>query len=170
MPRDSRGLTRTGGGPYYVADGGYYENSGATANMEIWSVLREKVSRWNARRGGPRITPVYIQIDNDYRAAGTDQVGNHMDQFLIPLLGLVGARDHASWRAVKEARRLFGECRPGEDQSPCGFYHFNTRSRPGAQAPLGWTLSRSAIEDLRDQRDENRLLFRDLERRCRGLP
>jgi hypothetical protein len=134
-----------------VVDGGYFENSGATATLEILQVidlLAEQDSRWR------QVDAYVIHISNDPVEArhGDDSLAaapdnpaiapsGFLNELLSPLLTLLNTRDargrfareSAMWQAGKSNFLHFGLC------------------RTSANAPLGWVLSASTRERMEAQ-------------------
>ena len=134
-----------------VVDGGYFENSGATASLEILQtidLLAEEDSRWS------QIDAYVIHISNDPVEAkfGDDSLATAPDnpriapsgvlnEVMSPLLTLLNTRDargrfareSVMWKAGKSYFLHFGLC------------------RSSANVPLGWVLSSSTRERMEAQ-------------------
>ena len=134
-----------------VVDGGYFENSGATATYEILQtidLLKEKDARWE------RVDAYVIHISNDPVEAkyGSDSLTTAPDnphiapkeflnEALSPLWALLNtraargyhARESVMWKAGWSYSFHFGLC------------------RNSTNVPLGWVLSRSTRERMEAQ-------------------
>ena len=58
------------GRPTAVVDGGYAENTGGQAILDLWARLAPTVAAHNAGGQGALIVPIYVEIDNHYAKAG----------------------------------------------------------------------------------------------------
>jgi hypothetical protein len=127
-----------------VVDGGYFENSGATATLAILQTvqqLAETDSRWK------QVDPYVIHISNDpveaslandslAGAPGNPSIApkDFLNEVLSPLSALFNtrnargyyARETVAWQVGHSNHLHFGLC------------------RRSANVPLGWVLSRSA--------------------------
>ena len=149
-----------------VVDGGYFDTSGASPLVELWQELAPLVHAWNSRRQGlagasrPCLVPVFLQIDTGY----ADPVGPGTDRPLetqVPLQTLGTARNAREANARQAAALAFSGPFGGFSASAPGdepfdrYAHVYPRAHPGATAPLGWTLSETAQNDLREQLGTN---------------
>ena len=134
-----------------VVDGGYFENSGATATQEILEtidLLAEEDARWK------KVDAYVLHISNDPVEAkyGTDSLleapGNpriapsgFLNEMLSPLLTLLHTRD---------ARGRFARETVAWKAGQSYFMHFGL-CRTSANVPLGWVLSASTRERMEAQ-------------------
>jgi hypothetical protein len=134
-----------------VVDGGYFENSGATATLAILQTIEELAQenpRWK------RVEPFVIHISNepvdpkdaDDRLAGS--LGNpsirpndFLNEALSPLWALLNTRGARGYYARESAAWAVGHW---------NYLHFGL-CRRSANAPLGWVLSRSTRERMNAQ-------------------
>ncbi|GLZ28386.1 hypothetical protein Lesp02_05760 [Lentzea sp. NBRC 105346] len=148
--------------PVHVVDGGYVEASASLTAHDLLETLRPLIDCHNAAfareassdcdlmlKGRPapsrRVRPVLIQIDNGYGSVAAAAAPNRPSELLVPLLGSTAALAAADSSARQRAYAAFG----------CPYYvRIANVPKPGAQAPLGWTLSRSARSELDAQLDE----------------
>jgi hypothetical protein len=144
----------------HVVDGGYLEGSGAGTANELWDHLEARVSAWNADRSRACIVPFFLQIDNGYENPGAPAVGRPREA-LVPLATLLGSQFGRIANAREQAAIEFDSAlmsdgsilRIDHGGAPIEsrYARLVTKAHPGVQAPLGWTLSRASIDDLRSQ-------------------
>ena len=142
-----------------VVDGGYAENTAGQAILDLWARLEPAVAAHNAE-GGSRIVPVFVDVDNHYAKAV--QVGPvaRTPQTLVPPLtaGRPDKLDDIGVEQLAEAR--FSVDLPGIQGTSCQvgtkpaqrYVHIAPPDSPGIPAPLAWTLSDMAMDDLDRQR------------------
>jgi hypothetical protein len=134
-----------------VVDGGYFENSGATATYEILQtldLLKEKDPRWE------RVDAYVIHISNDPVEAkyGLDSLASAPDnpriapkhflnEALSPLWALLNTRDARGYHARESVM-----WKAGWSYS----FHFGL-CRNSSNVPLGWVLSRSTRDRMETQ-------------------
>jgi hypothetical protein len=134
-----------------VVDGGYFENSGATASYEILQtidLLKEQDPRWE------RVDAYVIHISNDPVEAkyGADSLvaapdnpriapRQLMNEALSPLWALLNTRDARGYHARESVM-----WKAGWSYS----FHFGL-CRNSTNVPLGWVLSRSTRERMEAQ-------------------
>jgi hypothetical protein len=145
-----------------VVDGGYFDTSGASPIVELWTELEPEVDALNSRAGAPCIVPFFLQIDTGY----SDPTGGKRSRPLemtVPIQTATTARNareaNARQAAALSFSGPFGRIRDATlaDGAPLDrFAHIYPRAHPGSKAPLGWTLSRTAREDLDRQLSANR--------------
>ena len=145
-----------------VVDGGYFDTSGASPIVELWTELEPEVDERNSRAGGPCIVPFFLQIDTGY----SDPTGGNRSRPLeatVPLKTATTARNAREANARQAAALAFsgpfGRIREATlaNGAPLDrFAHIYPRAHPGSKAPLGWTLSRTARQDLDGQLSANR--------------
>ena len=142
-----------------IVDGGYYDNSGSLANIELFTHLAPFVRDYNRASGNkPRLQPVYIQISNKYRSQEDLQPEERTSfQLLAPIVGILNSRVYQTARAeglVRDALACFPAEHAHDDDLSFRldpYYYVDTVAIPGARAPLGWILSETAQEELRAQ-------------------
>ena len=142
-----------------VVDGGYAENTAGQAILDLWAQLKPAVAGHN-RAGGSRIVPVFVDIDNHYaKAVQVGPVGR-TPQTLVPPL-TAGRPDKLDDVGVEQlADAQFSVDLPGLDGATCQvgtkpaqrFVRIAPPDSPGIPAPLAWTLSDMAMDDLDRQR------------------
>ena len=151
---DSRGLSAIN-----LVDGGYFDTSAASPIVELWDRLRPLVDEKN-RTAGTCVVPVFLQIDNHYDNDPGPGRRSRPWESSVPLQALGGSRNAREANARQAAAIAFGEQAFGNvvDASVAGttlpfdrVAHLYPREHPGSKAPLGWTLSRTSMEDLRRQ-------------------
>jgi hypothetical protein len=140
----------------YLVDGGYHEGSAAATVLELWNALAPLVDEHNSDAAAPAfIIPFLMQIDNGYGEPAAPGTVPSYPQILVPLVTVTGSFSAGSERARQAAQIAFqheykinslAQCYNGER-----YAHFALRAHPGPSAPLGWTLSDVAFDDLVDQ-------------------
>lgn len=150
--------------PAFVVDGGYFEGSGSATVLDVYEALQPLIERHNAG-SDVCIVPFLIHIDNGYEVVyrGSKTAPREL---LAPFVTLSAARP--SWVASARIESALVFDTPlriagaeievvaiGDDGSSrplaSRYARLTTRSHPGVQAPLGWSLSGASIEDLRLQ-------------------
>ena len=153
---------RTPGAPAInVVDGGYFDTSGASPLVELWTELEPEVDLLNADAEGPCIVPFFLQIDTGY----SDPTGVSQARPLeaaVPLTTAKSARNAREANARQAAALAFsgpfgrvGAAKLAKGMDVDRFAHIYPRAHPGSKAPLGWTLSRTARRDLDRQLSVN---------------
>jgi hypothetical protein len=146
-----------------VVDGGYLEGSGAGTLLDLWRALEPMVEQHNAA-GGVCVVPFAVHIDNGYES--TRPIGSSgSNEFTAPVVAYTGAQTGRLAAARAALALAFdqplmaaghpltvtaiddGVALPVESR----FARITTWAHPGVQAPLGWSLSRASIDDLRGQ-------------------
>jgi hypothetical protein len=144
-----------------VVDGGYAENTGAQAALNLWQRLEPLVAAHNAAGVGRRIVPVFVHIDNHYGEAERAGAVHRTPELMVPP-HVYGSVDKLDNRGVEQAANAaFSVGLPGLPQVTCRFGAVTGRryvriaptEHPGIQAPLAWTLSAMAMDDLDQQRE-----------------
>ena len=152
------------GTPAYVVDGGYFEGSGAATVYDVFTALQSAIDRHNAA-SEICVVPFLIHIDNGYEG-GRSPATTPPRELLAPFVALNAARTsrmndvraEAAW-AFDSPLLVAGSQIEVVAVDPDGTEHpltsryarITTRTHPGVEAPLGWSLSRASIEDLRLQ-------------------
>jgi hypothetical protein len=146
-----------------IVDGGYAENTGGQAILDLWDELEPLVAEHNAGRGGSLIVPVYVDVDNHYRKAAKAGTVGRTHELLVPPT-TAGRPDKLDDRGVQQrANGEFSVDLPGLRGQTCGVTHvpgaptqryiyIAPPDSPGIPAPLAWTLSDMAMDELDRQR------------------
>ncbi|HEY7731339.1 MAG TPA: hypothetical protein VH950_10590 [Gaiellaceae bacterium] len=135
-----------------VVDGGYFDTSGASPLVELLGELSAEIGERN-RAGGTCIVPFFLQIDTGYDDPVRSRLARPLEA-LVPLIAVKSARNAREANARQAAALLFSGPVPGEREAVLGgeeadrYAHIYPRAHPGAKAPLGWTLSKTARADL----------------------
>jgi hypothetical protein len=146
--------------PTAVVDGGYAENTGAQQVLNLWAQLEPLVAAHNANPGRTRIVPIFVEIDNHYAKAARAGPLAPTHELIVPPATKARA-DKLDDRGVEQLANadfsLELPGRPGETcmigSAPTQRYVFIAPGEsPGIPAPLAWTLSRLAMDDLDRQR------------------
>jgi len=152
-------------GAVFVVDGGYLEGSGAGTLLDAWRALESRVEQFNVSSPDTCVVPFMVHIDNGYESPSVTANDAAPREFAVPLLatmssssGITAARAKAAL-AFEQPFTIGGAEIEVVTQAVGGvpvtsrYTRLVTRAHPGVQAPLGWTLSRASIDDLRDQLD-----------------
>jgi hypothetical protein len=134
-----------------VVDGGYFENSGATASLAILQIINElarKDKRWE------KVDPYVIHISNEpvdakyvndsLRTAPDNpniRPKNLLNEALSPLWTFLNTRDARGYYARESVAWQVGHS---------NYLHFGL-CRRSANVPLGWVLSQSTRDRMEDQ-------------------
>jgi hypothetical protein len=153
-PSGSLGCEGPGKETSYIVDGGYFDTSGVSPVVELWQSLEPLVAEENAK-GGACVVPLLLEIDNHYAEPAGASNGSRPNELFVPLQALTHARDAREANArIAGAIAFSTNPTGGVDVTEAGatadrIAHVYPRAHPGTEAPLGWTLSRVAAEDLR---------------------
>jgi hypothetical protein len=146
--------------PTAVVDGGYAENTGGQAILDLWARLAPTVAAHNAAGQGARIVPIYLEIDNHYAKAGEVGTVGRTQELLVPP-ATAGRPDALDDRGVQQRSNAdFSIALPGLPGQTCRvgkaltqrYVRIAPTESPGIPAPLAWTLSDIAMDDLDRQR------------------
>jgi len=146
-----------GRGTVYVGDGGYRDNTGTSTLLEAFDPVQSYLQGAGTDRC---VTPIFIQINSGYENRSPTRSSGRLFESIGPPTGVVsvfGTRDVAG---PQLARRAFAN----------RYFEFSLRAHPAVQAPLGWSLSESATEDLEHQMklDANKKQFEKLRQALAG--
>ncbi|MFI7542875.1 hypothetical protein [Actinoplanes sp. NPDC049599] len=142
-----------------VVDGGYADNTGLGLLLALWPRLERLIAAHNAVPGSATIVPVLLEVDNHYaQVAAPTEPGRTVEMLVPP--STKSRPDKLDDRAMEgQAAGIFTGPLPGTarrcdvDASTGRFVRIGPRTSPGLPAPLAWTLSRLATEDLTAQRE-----------------
>jgi hypothetical protein len=143
-----------------IVDGGYAEGTGAQALLDLWARLEPLVRAHNAAGAGPMVVPVFVQIDNHYAKAARAGALGRTEEVLVPPVAASRPDALDSLGTEQLANATFAADVPGRPGTTCTFGLGPTQrfiriappDSPGVPAPLAWTLSRMATEELDSQR------------------
>jgi hypothetical protein len=132
----------------FAVDGGYIDSSGASPIVQL---LDSSVTRLQADLGSSTcVQPVILQIDNSYQDLTRPVDPTRPSELFAPIVGLGAASgsaaDNARQALAVDATRR--RCDVGARRT---YLHLYPRARPGIEAPLGWSLSKAARDDMKDQ-------------------
>ena len=140
-----------------AVDGGYADNTGMGFLLDLWPRLEQLIAAHNASPGQARIVPVFLEVDNHYAEVAAPAAPDRTVETLVPPLtkDRPDELDDLSMRARVEAG--FAGPAPGTscqlDPLAGRYLRISPKTSPGLPAPLAWTLSEAATDDLRRQRD-----------------
>jgi hypothetical protein len=139
-----------------VVDGGYGDNTGAGSVLELWQSIRPLVDQYNGDPGhGACIVPALLQIQSGY-GPSADVPSAAQRELSVPPKGILHAPNgftvwqrNAAQLAILDPLPFTGSAtQPAREGVFALVYPY---AHPGAEAPLGWTLSDEARIDLRGQ-------------------
>jgi hypothetical protein len=141
----------------YDIDGGLLETSGVSPLTEIWTRIAGDLQAINSNPAGTFcIQPRLLMIDNGYVQSAPGSAPGQPQELLAPIQGQSQVTDVRSARAEHAAAlafdHAFGQvgC-PGTPDGTSRVARLTPVARPGPRAPLGWSLSRFARNDLEEQ-------------------
>ena len=143
-----------------IVDGGYFDNSAASPVQELWARLAPLVDAFNRRAKDRCVVPVMLQIDNHY-VNTAPAVDARPQELAAPLLALLKSRAGRAAGAEQATAIAFSRRQLDDGSVPTAprvdrsdhrtlerYAQIYPRVQPGAQAPLGWTLSVPSRESL----------------------
>ena len=140
-----------------IGDGGYRDNSGAGSIMDTWAVLEPLVSAYNTSHDRC-IVPIFIEINNGYAGLTGTKPGKDVAQAVAPLSGAASVFGDLSYGPIEQvaaefSRSLSPDVRVLSDHAEVTsrFFRLSLVDHPGVTAPLGWSLSDAAVDDLVNQ-------------------
>lgn len=165
----------------FVVDGGYLEGSGTATALDLWDGLAPLVTAHNLDPSAAAcIVPFFFQIDNSY----LEPAGPGDTQAPPAFIGLQElsatnrSRDGYTTASRQEAQIAFGKAftlggveiiDPDGVELEDRYVRFSPVSHPGAAAPLGWTLSDAAFDDLFGQLEKNGPSITEFQSWFRGM-
>ncbi|MEU3921464.1 hypothetical protein [Streptomyces sp. NPDC029004] len=155
-------------------DGGYLENSGMAALLELWSALEPAVAAYNKQAsadnqsaGGENtkryVVPLIALLDNHYSTRAPDPEIEPENELTAPLVGRRAPKSAVRSATLEQAALVrFSGPVPGLDAKAT--VHADSKpdlavrsfrvapsKNPNIAAPLGWVLSTMSMESLDDQ-------------------
>ena len=155
--------------------------SGAGTAMDLWAALAPHVAAHNRSASASAcVVPFFVQIDNGYLepAGPGDESAPPGFLGLQELAAFAAARAGVTAAARQAAQIAFdGEFDLGglHVTTPDGetltdrYARVTTLAHPGSEAPLGWTLSRAAFDDLVDQLGRNQEILDEISNWFQGM-
>lgn len=152
-----------------LVDGGYAEGSGVGTLADLAPALSEVVRKHNAQAGKTIIVPIVVYLEDAARSDLAPAPVRSVPEAFVPLAGLnAGAAQVTSgaWlqRTAAALSRSCPEAAPVgcdaasdalRDRLTGGVVVVAPRTKPGVDAPLGWTLSQDSrtrlAEAVKDQ-------------------
>jgi hypothetical protein len=141
-----------------IVDGGYADNTGLRMMLSFWPRLEPLIEAHNQDPHNATIVPVMLDVDNHYAPVAPPSVNGRTVESLVPLLTKPRPAKLTNRADEQEASNTFsgpvpglaGVCDLTVDQGR--FLIVSPLTSPGLPAPLAWTLSRLATNDLDAQR------------------
>jgi hypothetical protein len=138
----------------YDADGGLFDNSGASTAVDTWRALAPLAAQHNSC-----LVPLFLQIDSSPPSSAVSSVADaRPNEVFAPLtatMNQISSRDRyakagaaATFQSLTSAdgRTVTVSGAPGRS-----WFHIALYGQPGPEPPLGWTLSRQTVDDMRSQ-------------------
>jgi hypothetical protein len=159
----------------FVADGGLFDNSGAGTAVDTWQALAPYAMAWQnasdlrrqagvaaADRVSSCLVPMFVQIDNSPPASTTADVTSpdrRPYELLAPVKATLGQVSSRELQARAGAASIFSAPLSADGRSvnldgiPASalWFRISLYGQPGPEPPLGWTLARETVEDMRAQ-------------------
>lgn len=140
----------------YLVDGGYFENTGLLAILEIWLELEDRITEHNAE-GGPQIEPWILFLDSGYRSDAPIPAASRPLELVVPLEallsnGVIGSSALEQRAAL--AMATFGDREVDRADCHPHYARIGPSQRAEVSAPLGWVLSGASQRSLDAFRDE----------------
>jgi len=149
-----------------LVDGGYAESSGLGTLADVAPAALQPVLSYNANReaGDPVVVPVVLYLEDEPRTEIARDPEQLTPELFVPLEGRdAGAVQTATSTWLQRAATAWGDPCPEDADSDCagavdavherltgGAVVAAPLTRPGVEAPLGWTLSDESRQRLRD--------------------
>ena len=114
--------------------------------------------------------PILVEINSGYAGLDAPDVASTASQFIAPALGVKAVYGDLSFGAIEELAAEFTRPLGPDVAVELAGEPFSRHLRvalvdhPGVTAPLGWSLSRAAVEDFTDQLQvpENRAVIEQI--------
>jgi hypothetical protein len=141
-----------------IVDGGYAENTGIGMLLSLWPRLEPLIIAHNEKAGNATIVPVFIEVANDYAQVAAATQRSRTAEGLVPPVTQNRPSQLDSRAMEQTAAATFTGPVPGVtggcDLTPGSgrFLVISPLTSPGLPAPLAWTLSQVAVDDLTAQR------------------
>ncbi|HKS97944.1 MAG TPA: hypothetical protein VJT31_00310, partial [Rugosimonospora sp.] len=141
-------------------DGGLLDSSGLSTLTELWARIGGNIQAINDNPGSPIcIQPRLLMIDNGYLPATPTSAADQPQEMLAPIQGRSLAGSLSGARAEQAAALAFDHAFGSTSCAGAGnapppvsrVAHIVPTIHPGPRAPLGWSLSRFARNDLEAQ-------------------
>ena len=149
----------------FAIDGGYVDSSASSPLVELLQGLIHDEQRAGADT--PCIQPIVVQVDNSYEKLAEPTPSGRPQELLAPLRGTAtgsGGHTDASLQALAQLAAGARCPLPPELDGVPTYIHIYPEDHPGAEAPLGWSLSRRAQQDLDRQLGSTRQSVRGARR------
>jgi hypothetical protein len=132
----------------YVVDGGYFENTGLLAVLEVWNELGPLVAAHNTDPGNRPIVPWILFLDNSYRQNEPPTVASRPPELLVPLRTFFQNQVAGPAALQQEAAAAMSRFAPSDDCTDGGYTRLGPEASPEVAAPLGWVLSEASRDSL----------------------
>lgn len=157
VPSKTGGTQRT----TYGVDGGYIENTGLPALMEVWNAVSSKIERCNAADDCPtggvaglEIEPWVILLENHYRSRADAPDPRRPKELWVPLQAFGSSGTLRSSLALEnQAAALMYKPLPSLGKKN-RFVMIAPFNKPTVQAPLGWALAEPTRASMRNDVDK----------------
>jgi hypothetical protein len=147
-----------------AVDGGYVDNTGASALLAIWPQLTARINEHN-RTADWCVLPIMVQIDNGGESLDLSSDRGSVSQFIAPLRAFLNAGNASRDTRIKAiARDMFTdtpitgldpdiEFWDSANEDVSHYLRIFPVAEPGRDASLGWQVSSASRELLVTQLD-----------------
>ena len=132
----------------YLVDGGYFENTGLLAVLEVWNELEPRVVAHNAEAGNRPIVPWILYLDNSYRQNEPPTADARPLELLVPLRAFFQNQVASPAALQQEAAAAMSSFATDDDCAAGGYTRLGPEASPEVAAPLGWVLSEASRDSL----------------------
>ncbi len=132
----------------YLVDGGYFENTGLLAVLEVWNEIEPRVEAHNADPDNRPIVPWILYLDNSYRQnqPATDE-GRPLE-LLVPVRTFFQNQVASPAALQQQAAAAMIDFGSNRNCAGGGYTRLGPEARPEVAAPLGWVLSAASRDSL----------------------
>ena len=145
------------GGTTYSVDGGLFDNSAGSAVTAVWSAVERDVATTN-KAHGVCVVPRLLVVDSHYDSTALADPLSRPLQSAAPLGSLLNVYGRRDGRALADATRAIergAQAAARACANPAlaenAVVQIYPRANTAPQPPLGWTLSKSTRENLKEQ-------------------
>jgi hypothetical protein len=146
--------------PTSLVDGGYAENTGIGTLLDLWPRLEKLIATHNTTPGMAPIVPIFLEIDSKYvPVAAPTEPASTIELLVPPVSENRPAHLADSILEGRAAADFYGPVPGGSGSfaltgATGRYFKISPHTSPGLPAPLAWTLSQLATDDLAAQRTQ----------------
>jgi hypothetical protein len=141
-----------------IVDGGYADNTGLQMLLSLWPRLEPLIAAHNQQAGNATIVPILVDVANTYAQVAAPVAAGRTAESLVPIVTYSRPGSLSEQSEDQQANATFNGPVPGlvgacDLTAGLGrFLAISPTTSPGLPAPLAWTLSKLATDDLDAQR------------------